>query len=83
MPDAPTCPCGHVLQAATRSVGLQPEGGEAVEIHGVEVWACPNCSHVQPTEAGRRMLFSALGADPEQPLPLKVRIFLKRTEQPA
>lgn len=79
MTDAPRCPCGHELEAASRTVGLQPEGGEPVVIPDVEVWACGNCDHVRPTEAGRRLLFAALGADPDRPLPIKVRIYLTRT----
>ena len=71
------CPsCQTTLTLERKTVRIQPAGGERVTLHGVEVFQCPNCAHVHVTEDGRRLCFAALGADPDRPLPLPVRIWV-------
>ena len=77
LPDASTCPsCQTACTLERKTVRIQPAGGERVTLHGVEVFQCPNCAHVHVTEDGRRLCFAALGADPDRPLPLPVRIWV-------
>ena len=69
-----TCPCGHPLTEATRTLRLIPDGQDPVEIPDVAVRVCKNCTYTVATEATLARVAEILEIVPGPPWP-RCRVF--------
>ena len=69
-----TCPCGHPLTEALRTLRLIPDGQDAVQINDVTVLACSNCTYTRATDATLARVAEVLEIVPGAPWP-RCRVF--------
>ena len=71
-----TCPCGHPLMEAPRTLRLIPDGQDPVEVSDVTVLVCRNCTYTVATEATLARVAEVLEIVPGAPWP-RCRVFTK------